>query len=163
MEAKILIFKFFLIIFIFFFFFNGKQNQKSILGKARIIDGDTVHINKNKIRLHGIDAPELKQTCNIKDNEWNCGHQSMLALKKLILNNKVSCKIIDIDKYKRLIGICFVKNININKYMVKNGWAIAYRYYSNKYVNEEELAKKNRVGIWQGQFIDPYLYRKNNN
>ena len=81
MEASILISKFFLIIFIFFFFFNGNQNQKYILGKAKIIDGDTIHINNNKIRLHGIDAPELNQNCIYNNEDWECGQ----AIKKLFI------------------------------------------------------------------------------
>ena len=136
MEASILIFKFFLIIFIFFFFFNGNQNQKSILGKARIIDGDTIHIGNNKIRLHGIDAPEINQDCSYNNEDWKCGQLSKNFLLNLINLDVVNCQVKTIDKYKRYIAICFVNNLNINEMMVKNGWAIAYRYYSKDYVND---------------------------
>ena len=162
MEASILIFKFFLIIFIFFFFFNGNQNQKSILGKARIIDGDTIHIGNNKIRLHGIDAPEIHQNCSYNNEDWKCGQLSKNFLLNLINLDLVNCQVKTVDKYKRYIAICFVNNLNINEMMVKNGWAIAYRYYSKDYVDEEFIAKKNKVGIWKGKFIEPYLFRKKN-
>ena len=66
----------------------------------------------------------------------------------------------DIDKYKRYIAECFINNKNINKFMVRNGWAIAYRYYSSDYINDEKIAKNNKAGIWQGKFQEPYLYRK---
>ena len=162
MEQKILIFKLFIFFcfFLLFLFSYNVQSQNLIKGKAKIIDGDTIHIDNNKIRLHGIDAPEIKQTCTINNENWNCGIKSEKALKNFILDREVSCKIIDIDRYKRFIGICFVNNENINKYMVKNGWAIAYRYYSLEYVKDEERAKENNAGIWEGEFEEPYEFRK---
>ena len=72
--------------------------KKIIEGKAKIIDGDTIHIGKNKIRLHGIDAPEINQTCSKKDQIWNCGIKSSLALKNLILDKEIKCEVIDIDQ-----------------------------------------------------------------
>ena len=135
-------------------------SKKNIEGKARIIDGDTIHIGKNKIRLYGIDAPEINQTCTIKEKIWDCGIESFLALKNIILENEVECEITDIDQYKRFIARCFVNKININKYLVRNGWAIAYRYYSLDFIDDEKIAKNNKVGIWQGKFKEPYLYRK---
>ena len=154
-----MIFKSIIILFLFFYS-SGSLSQKIIQGKAKIIDGDTIHINKNKIRLHGIDAPEMDQTCAIKNKVWHCGIESSAALKKLVLDNNISCVVNDIDKYKRYIAECFINNKNINKFMVKNGWAIAYRYYSSDYINDENIAKNNKTGIWQGKFQDPYLFRK---
>ena len=156
-----MIFKFLTIFFCFFIFFNGSVDKKIIKGKAKIIDGDTIHIGKNKIRLHGIDAPEIDQPCFFKKQKWNCGIESKSVLTKLILDEKnVECTINDIDRYKRFIAICFINEININKYMVAEGWAIAYRYYSLDYIIDEELAKKNKLGIWKGEFEEPYLFRK---
>ena len=162
MEQKILIFRLF-ILFFFLFFNNNILSSELIKGHAKIIDGDTIHIGKYKIRLHGIDAPEIKQKCTIGEKIWNCGIQSKENLIKFISNNIVNCKIIDKDHYNRLISICFVNYKNINQYIVKNGWAIAYRYYSNDYIKEEEIAKKNQSGIWKGKFEEPYLFRKKNN
>ena len=68
----------------------------------------------------------------------------------------------NIDRYKRYIAECFTNNLSINKYMVRNGWAIAYRYYSLKFVKDEEIAKKNKLGIWKSIFLEPYLFRKKN-
>ena len=150
----------FLITFFLILFSSASFSAKIIEGKAKIIDGDTIHIEKNKIRLHGIDAPEIDQTCTIKDKLWNCGIESSLELKKLILDNKISCVVSDIDKYNRYIAECFINNKNINKLMVRNGWAIAYRYYSLDFVGDEKLAEKDKNGLWQGKFQEPYLYRK---
>ena len=154
-----MIFNFLIIFFLILFSFTSFA-EKIIKGKAKIIDGDTIHIEKNKIRLHGIDAPEIDQTCTINDKVWHCGLESISALKKLVLNNIISCVVSDIDKYKRYIAECFINNKNINKSMVRNGWAIAYRYYSLDFVEDEKLAKKDKIGIWQGQFQEPYLFRK---
>ena len=161
MEQKILIFKLLVIFYLCLYSFNSFSKEK-ILGNAIIIDGDTIHIGKNKIRLHGIDAPEYRQTCTIDKEIWNCGIESKIALENFILKKEVVCEIIDVDQYRRFVGTCFLENQNINQYMVRNGWAIAYRYYSMKFVKDEEFAKKNKLGIWQGSFIEPYLFRKNN-
>ena len=103
MEQKILIFKL-LITFSLIIYSSSSFSEKIIEGKAKIIDGDTIHIKKNKIRLHGIDAPEIDQTCTIKDKVWNCGIESSLALKKLILDNNIICVVANIDRYKRYIA-----------------------------------------------------------
>ena len=159
MEQKILIFKIF-IFFFFLFYSSASLTQTIIKGKAKIIDGDTIHIGKNKIRLHGIDAPEINQTCTINKIVWECGINSSQALESMISEKEVQCEIMDIDRYKRFVAKCFVKNINLNQYMVQNGWAVAYRYYSDDFIKNEEIAKKNKSGIWQGKFLDPYLFRK---
>ena len=160
MVRLILIFK--LLFLLFIIFFNFSVFSKTIYGIANVVDGDTLHIEKNKIRLYGIDAPEIDQTCTINDKVWHCGLESTAALKKLVLNNNISCVVSDIDKYKRYIAECFINNKNINKFMVRNGWAIAYRYYSLDYIVEEEFAKNSKIGIWQGEFIEPYKFRKKN-
>ena len=155
-------FKIFILILTSLVFITNFANSKTILGKAKIIDGDTIHIKSNKIRLHGIDAPETKQTCKIDNQDWYCGKQSTKELKNLIKNQKVECNVNDVDRYNRYVAICYVNEININKWMVKNGWAIAYRYYSKDYIVEEKYADDNKLGIWKSEFIEPYAYRRQN-
>ena len=162
MEQKILIFKLLFTIFFCFVLSNSAQSQKLIKGKAKVIDGDTIHIGNNKIRLHGIDAPEQKQTCIFEGNEWNCGQDATFFLSNLINRKSVNCRVNDIDQYKRLVAVCFIDNININQLMIISGWAIAYRYYSKDFIKEEEIAKQNKIGIWRGSFEEPYIYRKKN-
>ena len=152
----------FILIILFLLPLTNIGNSETILGKARIIDGDTIHIMSNKIRLHGIDAPETKQTCKIDNEDWYCGKQSTKELKNLINNQKVECVTNDVDRYNRYIAVCFVNEININKSMVKNGWAIAYRYYSTDYIVEEKHARDNKFGIWKSDFMKPYAYRRQN-
>ena len=158
MVVKILIFNLFLILITL----STVLSSKTIFGNANVIDGDTIHINKNKIRLHAIDAPEINQTCNKNSRVWNCGVESTKFLKELIGNNKIECITQGKDRYNRFIGICYKDNLDLNSEMVLNGWAIAYRYYSKDYIEEEEEAKRDKKGIWIGDFEEPYLFRKKN-
>ena len=159
MVQKILIFKIFFLIFLFN---NNLIYAKTIIGIATVIDGDTIHINNNKIRLHGIDAPENNQTCLDEDKNWECGKQSTFELKKIINEQNVKCQTTDIDKYKRYVAICYINNLNINQTMVRKGWAIAYRHYSDAFIKDEDYARKNKVGIWKSIFEEPYKFRKKN-
>ena len=147
---------------IFIFCFAPNLAAKTIIGNAKVIDGDTIYIGSNKIRLHGIDAPETTQTCKIDLQDWYCGKQSTAELKKIIDNQSVECQVSDIDIYDRYVAICSTIKTNLNKWMVKNGWAIAYRYYSTDYILEEKYARENKLGIWKSEFLKAYQYRKNN-
>ena len=157
MVVRYLIFSLFSLVFCF-----NLAYGKTIYGKAKVIDGDTIHIGNNKIRLHAIDAPETKQRCRKNGKKWNCGLESTKFLKNLIGNNKIQCDTSGKDRYDRYIGICYKNNIDLNSEMVINGWAIAYRYYSLDYIKEEEQARLKKVGIWIGDFEEPYLFRKKN-
>ena len=130
-------------------------------GPARVVDGDTIVIAGERIRLHGIDAPELKQTCKTrKGKDQLCGQLAKQALEKLVRGQDVICKGDKRDRYKRLIAVCYVGPFNINEQMVTDGWALAYRKYSKDYVRAETFAKSRREGIWRGQFMPPWEWRK---
>ena len=128
----------------------------------RIVDGDTIHIDKIKYRLHGIDAPEMKQLCKINEKSYKCGVKSKKFLVSLIDDKPVRCVHKDVDRYKRIVAECFVNNINLNKELVKRGWALAYTDYSKDYVDDENFAKENNLGMWKGTFIEPKKWRKLN-
>ena len=145
------------------------ENLNKISGFAKVVDGDTIKINSKKIRLYGIDAPEKKQKCKKTyltisfmsfTKDYMCGEVSTQKLIKKINKQKLNCNILDVDRYKRLIGECFKRNINLNSWMVSNGYAVAYRKYSKKYVSDEINAKNNKLGIWQGKFEMPWDYRR---
>jgi len=134
---------------------------KSISKPDRIVDGDTIILNSKKIRFHGIDTPETHQKC--KDEKgflYACGLRATKELKKIIGTNKVLCKKKTTDRYRRSISVCFVNDKNINSLMVKRGWALAYRKYSKDYVNDEEEAKEKKIGLWAGEFIPPWEWRR---
>ena len=99
---------------------------------------------------------------NLNNELYACGLLSSAFLKKVKNKNDVYCKEGNKDRYGRLIAICYANEMNLNSTMVKQGWAIACRYYSNDYIKEEDNAKKNKRGIWSGSFIQPYVWRKNN-
>ena len=147
------------------------ENINKISGFAKVVDGDTIKINSKKIRLYGIDAPEKKQKCKKTyltisfmsfTKDYMCGEVSTEKLIKKINKQKLNCNILDVDRYKRLIGECFKRNINLNSWMVSNGYAVAYRKYSKKYVSDEINAKNKKLGIWQGKFEMPWDYRRKN-
>ena len=140
--------------------FSGSFSNADIL---KIIDGDTIHIGKLKYRLYGIDAPEVKQECKKNNKKYLCGVEAAKFLKSLIRDDEnVSCVNKNIDRYNRIVAVCYHRNENLNRLMVRNGWAIAYKRYSKDYVEDEHYAKKNKLGIWEGQFIEPYKWRKKN-
>ena len=160
-----------IIFFILTYIDVRSENINKITGFAKVVDGDTIKINSKKIRLYGIDAPEKKQKCKKTyltisfmsfTKDYMCGEVSTEKLIKKINKQKLNCNILDVDRYKRLIGECFKRNINLNSWMVSNGYAVAYRKYSKKYVSDEINAKKNKLGIWQGKFEMPWDYRRKN-
>ena len=153
-----------------FFIFNASfANQ--ILGSAKVVDGDTIKINGKIIRLFGIDAPEKKQICKKNwlsinfftfTKNYYCGKVATKKLKKFISNKKAKCIGSQKDKYNRLIAICYVRNKDINMWLVRNGLAVSYKKYSSKYLHQEKMAQKEKIGLWQGEFDMPWEWRKKN-
>ncbi|RLQ85007.1 thermonuclease family protein [Notoacmeibacter ruber] len=126
----------------------------TVEGVARIIDGDTLAINDRRIRLFGIDAPESDQTCKMKatGTAWRCGDAATETLAQLIGTRPISCEIRDTDRYGRLVGICQVGSLDLNSRMVAEGFAMAYRRYSLRYVDEESAARSAALGLWSTEF-----------
>ncbi len=131
-----------------------------VTGSVQITDGDTVKIDGIRIRLHGIDAPETNQLCEKVGQLWNCGRASTEALAKFIDDQLVTCIGDSTDRYKRLIAVCYVDEIDLNAAMVDAGLALAYRKYSLDYVVNEERARNARIGMWVGNFVDPWDWRR---
>ena len=146
--------------FIYFISFN-LANSKSLDNSLRIIDGDTIILDSEKIRLYGIDTPEKKQKCKDKNGlSYPCGVVATNELKKIINSGQLFCRKKTTDRYSRSISICYVNGVNINSLMVKNGWALAYRKYSMDYIDEEKEAKDKKMGMWTGKFLAPWKWRK---
>jgi len=142
---------------IFFLIFNQVRSQD-----LRVVDGDTIHLNGEKIRFTGIDTPELKQTC-IKEGVINpCGVIAKEILIKKINNNKVECISNGKDQYKRTLAECFVNGESLSSYLVRSGYGFAYRKYSKKFILDEDYAKANKIGMWSMKFDYPWDYRKYN-
>lgn len=133
---------------------------KEIVGQAIVIDGDTLKIRSARIRLEGIDAPEKNQSCTVQGQEYLCGQYATRALSNKIANRSVTCKRRERDQYDRILAICYVGEENLNRWMVAQGWALAYREYSIAYVWAEREASAAKLGMWQGDFVDPWDWRR---
>ena len=130
--------------------------------ELKVVDGDTIHLNGEKIRFKGIDTPELKQIC-IKDGSKNrCGETAKQILINKIGENKVECIREGIDQYQRTLAECFVNDESLSSYLVKSGYAFAYRKYSKKFINDENYARGKKIGMWSMKFEYPWDYRRNN-
>ena len=127
----------------------------------KIIDGDTIVLNGEKVRFSGIDAPELKQTCIQDDEKVECGLSAKMLLVKKIGNSIPKCISEGKDVYKRIIAECFVNGESLSKFLVRSGYAFAYRKYSNKFIKDEEFAKTNKIGMWSMTFQYPWSFRGN--
>jgi len=126
----------------------------------QITDGDTIKIDGEKIRFSGIDAPELKQTCLKNNVIIFCGLEAKNLLIKIIDNNDVICVYEGKDQYRRTLAECFLGDLSLSSYLVRNGYAFAYRKYSKKFIQDEEFAKENKNGLWSTEFEYPWLWRK---
>jgi len=142
---------------VFFFTFTDIKSQD-----IKITDGDTIKLNGDKIRFSGIDTPELKQTCTKNDVKIFCGLNAKKILVDKIGNNKVTCVKEGTDRYKRILAECFVNNDSLSSYLVRSGYAFAYRKYSKKFISDEEFAKANNLGMWSMKFEYPWDWRKKN-
>ena len=144
-------------ILIFILIINQVESQV-----IKIVDGDTINLNGEKIRFTGIDTPELKQICFKDGVKSLCGITAKQILTDKIGNNTVECISEGKDRYKRTLAECFVNNESLSSYLVRSGYAFAYRKYSKKFIIDEDYAKNNKIGMWSMDFQYPWDYRKKN-
>lgn len=129
-------------------------------GRARVLDGDTMVVGAETIRLYGIDAPEHDQTCQDDSGaDWPCGPTAKATLVRLIGAQPVTCAPRNRDRFGRLVARCTVGGADIGAQMVEAGMALAYRHYSRAYVPQETRAKAARLGLHAGQFTPPETHR----
>ena len=147
---------------IYFFIFSFFLSSILIASekKIQVIDGDTIHIGKLKYRFFGIDAPEIKQICEKDNIKIQCG-----VIAKSVLQNKIAdkipeCVVKDKDRYQRLVAECFIGKESLSRFMVREGYAVAYSQYSKDFIQDEKYAKENKLGIWSMNFQMPSEYRK---
>ncbi len=132
------------------------SNSKQFEGRAFVIDGDTIVLAGEKLRLMGIDAPELAQSCTMNGINWPCGQASKRALNEHIGGAVVSCLGQGHDKYGRWLATCQMRGQSINAWLVKSGWAVDY----GGYAAEEGEARRAKVGLWRGHFDYPQEWRR---
>ena len=140
---------------------QSAQAQGRVLsGHARVVDGDSLEVAGERIRLHGIDAPERAQTCRAGGARWRCGERATRRLRERIGGRTVACEERDRDRYGRVVAVCRAGGEDLNAWMVERGFALAYRRYSRAYVDEEAAAKRARRGLWRGDFVAPWDWRR---
>ena len=144
-------------VLVFFFTYTDIKSQD-----VKITDGDTIKFNGEKIRFSGIDTPELNQTCTKEGVKNSCGLTAKQILIDKITDNKVKCIKEGRDRYKRILAECFVNNESLSRYLVRSGYAFAYRRYSKKFIIDEDYARANKLGMWSMKFEYPWDFRRNN-
>lgn len=133
---------------------------QEISGLAVVLDADTIRIQETRVRLVGVDAPETDQICIAGDGQrWLCGIAARDAVSRLIASRPVRCTVSGEDVYTRKLATCTVAGESINRWLVREGFALAYVKYSREYVDEEKQAKDSRRGLWAGAFIAPWDWR----
>jgi endonuclease YncB( thermonuclease family) len=125
-------------------------------GRPVIIDGDSLVLSGVRIRLKGIDAPEIGQSCIGLAGPYDCGREARSQIRKLIGTGQISCEGWQYDKYQRLLAECKSGLKNLNREMALSGWAVAY----GGYAAEETVARKAKAGLWAGTFDRPRDWRK---
>ncbi|MEY3961773.1 MAG: hypothetical protein RLZ08_135 [Pseudomonadota bacterium] len=148
------------IIYFFLFIFLLSNISYANEKKIQVIDGDTIYIGKLKYRLFGIDAPEIKQICEKDNIKIKCGVIAKNVLKNKIADKIPECVVKDKDRYQRLVAECFIGKESLSKFMVREGYAVAYTQYSKDFIEDEKYAKENKLGIWSMNFQIPSEYRK---
>ena len=131
----------------------------SLANNLKIVDGDTIVLNGEKIRFSGIDTPELKQTCLHNNEIVDCGMSAKILLIKKIGNKTPECISEGKDVYNRTLAECFINGKSLSKFLVRSGYAFAYRKYSKKFIDDEDFAKANKNGMWAMKFQYPWDFR----
>ena len=147
----------FKLIFIILFLFSTKCFADI---QTIIIDGDTIRIGEERIRFSGIDAPEINQTCISEGVEVFCGQISKSLLVDKTSLEQVKCISEGKDQYNRTLAECFVNDESLSRYLVRQGYAFAYRKYSKKFIKDEDYAKEKKMGMWNMKFLFPWDYRR---
>jgi endonuclease YncB( thermonuclease family) len=135
----------------------------TLSGRPRVIDGDTIAIGPQRIRLWGIDAPESAQECTMPWGAQKCGQDATRALRGLLAGREVVCQRKDTDRYLRMVAICVTADgrMQLNAEIVRQGWAIDYaRYSAGAYRIEQDEAERLKQGIWAGTFVEPEEWRR---
>jgi endonuclease YncB( thermonuclease family) len=126
-------------------------------GRASVVDGDTIEIHGERVRLYGIDAPESAQRCLSGSLPYRCGLRAALALSDMTSRRHIDCECRGRDRYRRHLAVCRVSGLDLAAWLVREGYAVAMRRYSMRYVLEEEAAA--RKGLWSGSFEMPWDWR----
>lgn len=128
---------------------------------VRVIDGDGLRVEGRSVRLWGIDAPEIDQTCEIEGRETPCGEDARFLLGALVQGGTLVCEVRDTDRYGRTVARCEAGGMDLAAEMVRQGYALDYRRYSEGfYARQEQQAREHGRGMWAGEFTAPWAWRR---
>jgi len=136
-----------------------EASAQEISGAAAVVDGDTLMVGGQKVRLWGIDAPESQQLCAKAGSRYQCGSEATAHLRALVSRGPVRCEVKTYDRYKRAVAVCRSQGRDVGAEMVHAGWALAFVRYSHEYVGAEAEARSARRGMWAGTFDAPWDWR----
>lgn len=135
-------------------FWVGRQ-METVIEQAYVIDGDSLRLGEEEIRIAGIDAPEMRQFCRRGGLDYRCGVEARDAMVALTEGHEISCSVSEIDRYGRKVARCLANGLDLGLEMVRSGHAIAYGAYEL----EEAAARRAGIGIWAGEFVRPDIWR----
>lgn len=137
-------------------------SAQTYVGRAYVIDGDTIEVQEERIRINGIDAPESEQTCDDATGEaYNCGSRATLALAEYLGQRTVHCEEVARDIWDRAVARCSVGGEDVAAWLVRNGWALDWRRYSKgAYAADQRAARRAKRGMWAGTFVKPRAWRR---
>ena len=148
---------------------RAEPDTAAFSGPVRVIDGDTFDVAGTRVRLHGIDAAEDDQTCEIGGATWRCGAWVTGRVRDLFEGRTASCDPVETDRYGRTVARCSVEamgdakdagvRVDLGAEIVGRGLAVAYRAYSMDYVDVEAAARAKGVGVFAGAMEDPAAHR----
>jgi endonuclease YncB( thermonuclease family) len=139
---------------------TGQALSVEVSGVPRIVDADTLYIDALKIRLSGVDAPETDQVClDAQGKTASCGIEAKNHLEERFGGRRLTCSLTGTDLYGRSLGDCSAGDESISRWLVRNGWALAFRKYSAAFIADEDYAREHKAGLWAGAFIAPWEWR----
>ena len=133
---------------------------ETISEQTRVLDGDTLAVAGQRVRLSGIDAQESRQTCTRDGRRRACGKASTRAMRRLIGYGPVRCEALGRDRYGRAVAACFAAGRDLQRQLVRMGLTLAYRRYSTRYVPDEDAARAEGLGLWSSSFVEPWRWRR---
>jgi endonuclease YncB( thermonuclease family) len=149
-----------IVVVIFLCLIAGPLGAGEIEGVPHIVDADTVYIVGKKVRLSGVDAPETDQVClDAGGGYFPCGVNAKTRLQEHFAKHPWKCEISGTDRYGRNLGSCTVNGEDVSRWLVRSGWALAFRRYSTAYVEDEDWAHREKIGLWSGAFVAPWDWR----
>ncbi len=130
--------------------------EEKVSGRVRVVDGDTLVLSGTRVRIVGMDAPELAQVCERDARPWRCGTEARGRLQQIASAGDVHCTVKGQDRYGRSLAVCLVGPTDLGAAMVRDGYAVAF----GDYEREEEAARREKRGLWSGTFDRPRTWRE---